>query len=157
MYWSVHQYQIPTTGENVQSYLAPPITAVFLLGLASSRINARGAAWGLGLGFVLGFGKLVIQAFFGAGKNKTPALLATIGDFNFLYFSSVLFLICVTTCIVASLGGERPDRDCIKGLTFGSLDRAAVRASWDFKDVVATAVVLSLVAGLYLYFSLWLG
>jgi SSS family solute:Na+ symporter len=143
--------------QNVQGYLAPPITAVFLLGLMSSRSNARGAAWTLGLGFVLGFGKLIVQAFFGAGKIETPALLAAVGDFNFLYFSGVLFLICVTTCIVASRGGEPPDRDRIKGLTFASLDRAAVRASWDYKDVVATAVVLALVATLYLYFSFWIG
>jgi SSS family solute:Na+ symporter len=143
--------------QNVQSYLAPPITAVFLLGLASSRINTRGATWGLGLGFVLGFGKLVVQAFFGAGKIETPAVLATVGDFNFLYFSGVLFLICVTTCIVASRGGEPTDLARINGLTFASLDRAAVRASWDFKDVVATAVILALVATLYLYFSFWIG
>jgi SSS family solute:Na+ symporter len=143
--------------QNVQSYLAPPITAVFLLGLFVSRINARGATWGLGLGFVLGFGKLVVQAFFGAGKIETPAVLAAIGDFNFLYFSGVLFLICVTACVVASRGGEPPDRDRIKGLTFDSIDRAAVRASWDFKDVAMTAVVLALVAGLYLYFSFWIG
>jgi SSS family solute:Na+ symporter len=142
--------------QNVQSYLAPPITAVFLLALASSRVNTRGATWGLGLGFVLGFGKLVVQAFFGAGKNETPAILASIGDFNFLYFSGVLFLICVATCIVASRSGEPPDSGKIKGLTFASLDRAAVRASWDHRDIVATSVVLALVAGLYLYFSLWL-
>src|SRR5690606_30139473 len=36
--------------QSVQSYLAPPITAVFLLGLFHSRINTRGAVWGLGLG-----------------------------------------------------------------------------------------------------------
>jgi SSS family solute:Na+ symporter len=142
--------------QNVQSYLAPPITAVFLLALASSRVNTRGATWGLGLGFVLGFGKLVVQAFFGAGKIATPAWLADIGDFNFLYFSGVLFLICVATCIVASRGGEPPDAGKIQGLTFASLDRAAVRASWDYRDIVATGVVLALVAGLYLYFSLWL-
>jgi SSS family solute:Na+ symporter len=143
--------------QNVQSYLAPPITAVFLLGLFNSRINTRGATWGLSLGFTLGFGKLVVQALFGAGKIETPAVLAAVGDFNFLYFSGVLFLICVTTCIVASHGGEPPDRDRIKGLTFDSLDRAAVRASWDSKDVAATAVVLALVAALYLYFSFWIG
>jgi SSS family solute:Na+ symporter len=143
--------------QNVQGYLAPPITAVFLLGLSSSRINTRGAAWGLGLGFALGFGKLVIQAFFGAGKIEAPALLAAIGDFNFLYFSGVLFLICVATCVVASRTAAPPDRDRIKGLTFASLDRAAVRSSWDYKDVLATAVVLGLVAALYLYFSFWLG
>jgi SSS family solute:Na+ symporter len=143
--------------QNVQSYLAPPITAVFLLGLASSRINARGATWGLGLGFVLGFGKLVVQAFFGAGKIETPAVLAAAGDFNFLYFSGVLFLVCVVTSVVASLGGEPPDRNRINGLTFDSIDRAAVRASWDAKDVAATAVILTLVAGLYIYFSFWIG
>ena len=143
--------------QNVQSYLAPPITAVFLLGLASSRINARGAAWGLGLGFVLGFGKLVVQAFFGAGKVETPAVLAAIGDFNFLYFSGVLFLICVVTCIAASLRGEPPGRAQIAGLTFGSLDRGSLRASVGFIDIAATAVVLALIAGLYLYFSFWIG
>jgi SSS family solute:Na+ symporter len=143
--------------QNVQSYLAPPITAVFLLGLFNSRINARGATWGLGLGFVLGFGKLVIQALFGAGKIETPALLAALGDFNFLYFSGVLFLISVLTSVIASRGSEPPDPARIKGLTFYSLDRAAVRASWDRKDVAATAVVLALVAGLYVYFSFWIG
>ena len=142
--------------QNVQSYLAPPITAVFLLGLFSARINTRGAVWGLGLGFVLGIGKLVIQAFFGAGKIESPGFLAAIGDFNFLYFSGVLFLICVVTITVVSLNGKAPDRDRIKGLTFASIDREAVRRSWNAWDIVATAVVLSLVAALYLYFSFWI-
>ena len=142
--------------QNVQSYLAPPITAVFLVGLANGRCNARGATWALTLGFVLGFGKLVIQAFFGAGKIETPALLKAVGDFNFLYFSGVLFLICVVTTLVASRSAEAPSSDRIKGLTFASLDRAATRASWDGKDVAATALVLGLVAALYLYFSFWI-
>ena len=33
--------------QNVQSYLAPPITDVFLLGIFSDPINNRGAVWGL--------------------------------------------------------------------------------------------------------------
>jgi SSS family solute:Na+ symporter len=143
--------------QNVQGYLAPPITAVFLLGLFSSRINTRGAVWGLGLGFVLGMGKLVIQALFGEGKIESPALLAAIGDFNFLYFSGVLFLICVVTIVMASRTDAAPDRERIRGLTYDSIDRAAVRASWDRRDVAATGVVLGLVAALYLYFSFWVG
>ncbi len=143
--------------QSVQGYLAPPITAVFLLGVFNSRVNNRGAVWGLGLGFVLGMTKLVIQAFFGAGKIEDPVLLAAIGDFNFLYFSGVLFVVSVITIIVASGTTERPDPERIKGLTFDSIDRAAVRASWDARDVAATAVVLGLVAAVYLYFSFWLG
>ena len=143
--------------QSVQGYLAPPITAVFLLGVFNSRVNNRGAVWGLGLGFVVGMTKLIIQAFFGAGKIETPALLAAIGDFNFLYFSGVLFVVSVMTIIVASGTTDRPDPERIKGLTFDSIDRAAVRASWDARDVAATAVVLGLVASVYLYFSFWLG
>jgi SSS family solute:Na+ symporter len=143
--------------QSVQGYLAPPITAVFLLGLFSSRINNRGAVWGLGLGFVLGMGKLLIQAFFGAGKLENPAILAAIGDFNFLYFSGVLFAICVGTILVASYSAPAPDRESIRGLTFASIDRAALRASWDGRDIAATVVVLGLVLGMYLYFSFWVG
>ncbi len=141
--------------QSVQGYLAPPITAVFLLGIFNSRINNRGAVWGLGLGFVLGMTKLLIQAFFGAGKIETPAILAKIGDFNFLYFSGVLFLISIITIVIASKGAAPPAREQIAGLTFDSIDRAAVRASWDGKDIAATAIVLGLVAAIYLYFSFW--
>jgi len=143
--------------QNVQGYLAPPITAVFLLGLFSSRINTRGAVWGLGLGFVLGMSKLALQALFGEGKIESPALFAAVADFNFLYFSGVLFLISVVTIIAVSRTDSAPDRERIRGLTYDSIDRATVRASWDRRDVAATAVVLGLVATLYLYFSFWVG
>jgi SSS family solute:Na+ symporter len=142
--------------QNVQGYLAPPITAVFLLGIFNDRINQRGATWGLGLGFVLGFLKLTLQAFFGAGKIESPALLAAIGDFNFLYFSGVLFLISVVTVIFMSKSGPAPDAERIRGLTYSTIDRAAVRASWGRVDVIMTAVVLSLVAAIYVYFSFWI-
>jgi SSS family solute:Na+ symporter len=142
--------------QNVQSYLAPPITAVFLLGLFNRRINNRGAVWGLGLGFVLGMAKLLVQAFFGAGKIESPSVLAAIGDLNFLYFSGVLFLICVATIILASRTTGPPDRAHLDGLTFASLDRKSLRASWDRRDIAATIFVLSLVAGMYVYFSFWI-
>jgi len=142
--------------QNVQGYLAPPITAVFLLGLFNDRINNRGAVWGLGLGFGLGMMKLTIQAFFGAGKIETPSFLATIGDFNFLYFSGVLFLICSVIIVGMSYTSTRPDRDQIRGLTYSSIDSELVRASWDRKDVIATGIVLGLVATMYVYFSFWI-
>lgn len=141
--------------QSVQGYLAPPITAVFLFGLFNSRINNRGAVWGLGLGFALGMSKLTIQALFGKGKIEEPSFLAAIGDFNFLYFSGVLFVICIVTIFVMSCTSDRPDPDRIRGLTFSSIDRAAVRASWDRRDVLATVVILCFVATIYTYFSFW--
>lgn len=73
--------------QSVQGYLAPPITAVFLLGLFFRRVNRTGAVWGLGVGFALGLAKLTIQALFGEGEMENPVFLAAVGDFNFLYFS----------------------------------------------------------------------
>jgi SSS family solute:Na+ symporter len=143
--------------QNVQSYLAPPITAVFLLGIFFDRINARGAVWGLSLGFGLGVAKLVIQGVYGAGKMESPALLAAIGDFNFLYFSGVLFLICAIVIVVASWSAAAPDPAQIRGLTLRTLDRNAVRASRNATDIALTAVVLGVVALIYLYFSFWIG
>ena len=141
--------------QNVQSYLAPPITAVFLLGLFNDRISNRGAVWGLAVGFALGLGKLVVQSLFGAGKIESPALLAAVGDLNFLYFSGILFLICAIVIVIASMTGPPPDAARIRGLTYSTRDRAAIRASWDRRDIVATAVVLGLVATIYIYFSFW--
>ena len=46
--------------QSVQGYLAPPITAVFFLGLFWKRLNSAGATWALGTGFVLGMLKLTI-------------------------------------------------------------------------------------------------
>ena len=142
--------------QNVQSYLAPPITAVFLLGLFNQRINSRGAVWGMGLGFVLGMGKLLLQAVFGAGKIENPAFLAAIADFNFLYFSGVLFLISIAVIVAFSYGAPPPKSEQIRGLTLATIDREAVRQSYGRRDIAATAVVLGLVAAVYLYFSFWI-
>lgn len=142
--------------QSVQSYLAPPITAVFLLGLFNNRINNQGATWGLSIGFILGMLKLVIQAFFGAEKISNPTILSMIGDFNFLYFSGVLFLISVVIIILVSYKTSPPDQQKIHGLTFSTIDHEVIRSSWNTKDVVATIIILGLVATLYIYFSFWI-
>lgn len=147
--------------QSVQGYLAPPITAVFFLGLFWKRINSHGATWGLAAGFVLGMIKLTIQAFFGsgAGKMANPAWLAAIGDFNFLYATGLLFAASAVIIVVASLLTPPPPEEKVRGLTYGSIHHEAaeeIRRSWDTTNKVLAGVILALVAGLYLYFSFWL-
>ena len=142
--------------QSVQGYLAPPITAVFLLGLFNSRVNATGAVWGLAVGFTLGLGKLTIQALFGENKIADPVLLAAIGDFNFLYFSGALFLVCVLTVLLASRLSAPPDQKRIRGLTYASVDKAELRASYTRGDLIATGICLLLIVAFYLYFSFWI-
>lgn len=145
--------------QSVQGYLAPPITAVFFLGLFWKRINSTGATWALSCGFILGMIKLTIQAFFGKGKIENPAFLAQIGDFNFLYATGILFAISAAIMIVASLLSAPPPEEKIRGLTYGSIHEVygeEIRRSWDTGNKVMMAVILLAVLGMYLYFSFWL-
>jgi SSS family solute:Na+ symporter len=164
MLWIPVMYKVAGGGlykylQSVQGYLAPPITAVFLLGLFHKRINAHGAVWGLSIGFVLGMTKLTIQALYGTmdpGKLTDPAWLAAIGDLNFLYFSGVLFLFSIVVVLIASYLTPAPSLEKLEGLTYSALDKKAVRASVGRFDIILTTVVLVLVLAIYLYFSFWL-
>ncbi len=145
--------------QTVQGYLAPPITAVFLLGLFWHRVNARGAYAGLLVGFALGLGKLTIEAVHGSSPFEAGSALANVADFNFLYYSGALMLVSMLVILAASLTAPAPEPEAITGLTFASLtedDRAEIRASWNGADVALTVVVLGLVVGMYAYFSFWL-
>jgi len=147
--------------QSVQGYLAPPITAVFLLGLFWKRTNSAGATSALVVGFVLGMIKLTLQSFFGAaeGKASNPAFLAAIGDFNFLYATGVLMLISVVVMIVVSLMTPAPAEEKTRGLTYGSIHHLAadeIHNSWDWGNKLMAGLILLLVGGMYLYFSFWL-
>ncbi|MCF3649438.1 sodium:solute symporter [Synoicihabitans lomoniglobus] len=145
--------------QSVQGYLAPPITATFLLGLFFKRINARGAFIGLTSGFVLGMIKLTVQALDGGGAFGDSGLLHAIGSYNFLYASGWLFLISIITVVVASLTAPAPSAEQLRGLTYTSITPEQAtenRASWGAPEVWATVGVLALVGGIYVYFSFWL-
>jgi SSS family solute:Na+ symporter len=147
--------------QNVQGYMAPPIAALFLLGLFWKRCNGAGAVWGLGGGFVLGMIKLTLQTFFGSGEGKLhdPALLAAIGDFNPYYATGVLFLLSGVIIVAASLATPAPPEDKVHGLTYGSIhhDAAAeIKASWDFGNKLMVFLILAGVVGMYVYFTVWL-
>jgi SSS family solute:Na+ symporter len=145
--------------QSVQGYLAPPITAVFLLGLFWKRVNAQGAVWALAGGFILGMFKLTCQAFFGAGKIQNPAILAAIGDFNFLYATGILFAASMVLLVIGSLTSPAPPAEKTDGLTYGSIKAIAgeeISRSWDWGNKLMAGLILVLVLGIYIYFSFWL-
>ncbi|MEM9280545.1 MAG: sodium:solute symporter [Verrucomicrobiota bacterium] len=144
--------------QSVQGYLAPPITAVFLLGLFWRRINATGAFWGLITGFILGMTKLAIEAI-ASVNGISEGLFAVIAEFNFLYYSGALLTVSVAIIVGVSFVTDPPVKEQIKGITWSGLsdaDRKAIRDSWNKWDILATFGVLVLVVGMYLYFSFWL-
>lgn len=141
----------------VQSFLAPPIVAVFLFGLIWKRANLRGAVWGLSLGFVLGMGKLVVNALFGTAAPAS--LMYRIAHFPDFYFSGILLLTSFLIVAAASISAPAPAPDAINGLCFSTLDekfRRENRESWNWADIAASAVVVGLIVLAYAYFWTWL-
>jgi SSS family solute:Na+ symporter len=110
--------------QSVQSYIAPPIAAVFLLGLAWKRINANGAITTLLVGFVLGATRLILELVHGQEKEGLPSgsPWAAIAEFNFLHFAIVLFVICVLILIGVSMATSPPPEYKIAGLTYGTAE-----------------------------------
>lgn len=88
-------YPLYTYLQSVQSYIAPPIAAVFILGLAWRRINANGALTTLLVGFVLGATRLVLELVNGTDKTglASGTIWKAIAEFNFLHFAIILFVI----------------------------------------------------------------
>jgi SSS family solute:Na+ symporter len=138
--------------QSVQSYLAPPIAAVFLLGVFFKRLNAKGAYSAMIIGFVLGLIKLTLELF----QKDLTGLLHDFATINFLYFCIYLFLFSIVVMVVVSLLTPKPDEDHIRGLTFATTvaeDRAASRASWNKWDVVLSLIVVAIIVSVFVYFS----
>lgn len=147
--------------QNVQGYLAPSITSVFLLGLFCKRVNGKGAVAGLTIGFLAGMAKMTIQALAG-GDNPvitSPGWIVAIGKLNFLYATGWLALLSVAVSVAVSLLSKQPDYEKIANLSYATAtteQKKENRASWNYVDVLGTAIVLGLVLAMYLYFSFWL-
>jgi solute:Na+ symporter, SSS family len=138
--------------QSVQSYLAPPIAAVFLLGVFSKRINATGAYAAMVIGFIIGLVKLSLEL----SQEKLSGVLLEFATINFLYFCIYLFLASVVIMVVVSMLTPKPSEAQLKGLTFATTvaeDKAASRASWNKWDVILSLIVLAIIVSVFIYFS----
>jgi SSS family solute:Na+ symporter len=138
--------------QSVQSYIAPPIAAVFLLGLFWKRINASGAMSALIGGFVLGMARLVLELI----KGSLSGFLHWYADVSFLHFAIYLFLLCIAILVLVSMFTAPPSYQKIAGLTYSTTvaeDKAASRASWNYKDVLLSIGVVVIIVLILLLFS----
>jgi SSS family solute:Na+ symporter len=145
--------------QNVQGFLAPPITAVFMIGLFHKRINGAGAFWTLVVGFALGMLKLTLQTLVRNGSLEPVGVIGALGSFNAYYFSGVLFVLSVVMLFAISYATPAEPDSKLTGLTYESMtveQKAEYRAGIGMLDYALTGTVVALVLGVYLYFSFWL-
>ncbi|PKQ43820.1 Na+/glucose cotransporter [Confluentibacter flavum] len=145
--------------QNVQSYIAPPVTAVFLLGIIWKRVNATAAISTLMVGLVLLILRLGSEIYYqpqiAAGDivNNIAFSFATI---NFAHMAIFMFIFSIIFCITVSLASRAPNYEHIKGLAFGTLSeeqKAANKDSYDTIDVVLSVILVLIVIGVLAYFT----
>ena len=138
--------------QSVQAYIAPPIAAVFLFGLFFKRINSLGALTALIGGFMIGMARLVAEL----NKDSLGGLLYSFASVNFLYFAIILFFVCIVMMTVVSLLTAPPLPEDIQGLTYATTiakDKKKSRASWNYRDVILSLMILVILALILMTFT----
>jgi SSS family solute:Na+ symporter len=140
--------------QSVQSYIAPPITAVFILGIFYKRINAIGALSTLVMGIVVAFTRIVLELI--KDDLDPDGFLFKMGDMNFLSFGAWFFLFCLIFLTVVSLLTKAPDKEKIVNLTFGTVtdeEKQNNKNSYNWVDITISIVIIIIVAWVMLFFN----
>ena len=145
--------------QNVQSYIAPPVTAVFLLGIIWKRVNAEAAITTLLAGLIL----LIVRL--GSEINYQPMIASgqVIDNFmfafatvNFSHMAILMFIFSIVLCITVSILTSPPDYSKISGLSYGTLTanhRKENSESYDTVDVILSIILIIIVVSILSYFT----
>jgi len=145
--------------QGVQAYLAPPIFVVFFLGVFFKRMNAKGCLSALIVGFALGLIRMGIDTPVKLIDNfnyTEGSFLWIMNNIFFQYYSLFIFIVCVIVMIVVSYMTNVPSYEKISGLTYGTVtteDRKQSRASWTYRDVILSFVLIAIIVAIYIYFT----
>jgi SSS family solute:Na+ symporter len=148
--------------QGVQGYLAPPIAAVFFLGVFMRRLNGPGCLAALVVGFLLGAFRLAVDTPVSLrlagfeGGYPAGSFLWIVNNIYFQYYSVLIFLVSCAALIGVSYMTAPPSEQQLAGLTYATItpeQRRESRASWGRRDVLASSVVLVLIVAAYIYFN----
>jgi SSS family solute:Na+ symporter len=142
--------------QSVQAYIAPPIFAVFFLGVFYKRVNAYGCMTGLIAGFILGMSRLVVEIMNGLSPFAEGTFLHWFATTSFTFVCIYLTLICCALIVGVSLITPKPRPEQLQGITYGSAtpeQRQETRESWTALDVVTTAGLIAIIIAIYVYFT----
>ncbi|MGB6151177.1 MAG: sodium:solute symporter [Pricia sp.] len=140
--------------QSVQSYIAPPITAVFILGIFYKRINAIGAISTLVMGITVAFLRIVLELT--KEKFDPDGFLFKMGDMNFLSFGAWFFLFCLLFLVVVSLLTKAPDKERIVNLTFGTItdeEKENNKNSYSWVDIAISILIIAIVIAMMVFFN----
>jgi SSS family solute:Na+ symporter len=145
--------------QNVQSYIAPPVTAVFLLGIIWKRVNSDAAITTLFMGLFLLILRLGSEIYYQpqiSSGIEVESFLFTFATINFAHMAIILFIFSVILCVSVSLITAEPDYVKTRGLSFGNLDLESdefKEKTYSTIDVVLSVFLVVIVIGILMYFT----
>ena len=140
--------------QSVQSYIAPPITAVFLLGIFHKRINAQGAFVTMVVGFIVGALRIVLELV--KDSLNPDSFWFLLGDMNFLSFASWFFLFCIILIVVVSYATAPPSEEKLKNLTYATIseeEKKHNKNSYNWKDILISLIIIAIVIYVMIWFN----
>ena len=145
--------------QNVQSYIAPPVTAVFLLGILWKRVNSSAAITTLFAGLVLLVLRLCSEIYYQpeiSSGVEVSGIIYAFANVNFSVMAIYMFFFSVILCVSVSLYTNEPDYNKIKGLSFGTLtpeNKTEFKNSYSTVDIILSFILVSIVVGILMYFT----
>ena len=145
--------------QNVQSYIAPPVAAVFLLGIIWKRVNSKAAISTLIVGLFLLFLRLGSEIYFQTEINSNKVInnwLFVFATVNFSHMAILMFIFSLILCSVISLLSEVPDYNKIIGLTFGTLtekQKSGRTKTYGNIDIILSAILIVVVIIIFIKFN----
>ena len=144
--------------QNVQAYIGPPVTAVFLLGILWKRINAHASIVTLSAGLVLLVVRLSSEIYFQSEISSGLVVDSVFFEFatiNFSHMAIFIFVFSALLCVTVSILTDEPDYSRIKGLSFGTTTREMIsnEKSYTNYDIIFSVLLVLLVIGILVFFS----
>ena len=145
--------------QNVQSYIAPPVAAVFILGIIWKRVNSKAAITTLMAGLVLLIIRLSSEIYFQpeiSSNTIVDSFMFVFATINFSHMAILMFIFSILLCVGVTLSTTEPEYSKIVGLSFGTLtkeQRIENKNSYETIDVILSVTLVIIVVAILSYFT----
>ena len=145
--------------QNVQSYIAPPVAAVFILGILWKRVNSKAAITTLMAGLILLIMRLSSEIYFQpeiSSDTIVDSYMFVFATINFSHMAILMFIFSILLCIGVTLSTTEPEYSKIVGLSFGTLTKEQKlenKNSYEKIDLILSVILVIIVVVILNYFT----
>ena len=145
--------------QNVQSYIAPPVAAVFILGILWKRVNSKAAITTLMAGLILLIMRLGSEIYFQpeiSSDTIVDSYMFVFATINFSHMAILMFIFSILLCVSVTLTTTEPEYSKIVGLSFGTLTKEQKlenKNSYEKIDLILSVILVIIVVVILNYFT----